>query len=284
VEKPRLHAIGGGVMGMRRFLKTSDFRPVTEGPSAALGLRAQIAADITQKFGPVGDILDIFVQNTGEGVDKWHHYLPLYERYLAPWRNRRLRFLEIGVFKGGSLQMWRRYFGPDAVIFGIDIDPSCLRFNGQAGQVRIGSQADPDFLNAVIDEMGGVDVVLDDGSHMMQHVPASLFALFPRLSVGGTYMIEDLHTAYWEEYGGGASAPSNFYNTVRTMIDDMHSWYHERGAALPATAGTVTGIHVHDSMVILDKGTTHRPVRSLVGSRTGIADAAPSTQAEGKAS
>jgi hypothetical protein len=263
-------------MGIK-FLQTSAFQP-----PAPEGQRAAILADIRQKYGPVGEIAELFAQHRGEGVDKWHHYLPLYERYLSPWRRRPLRFLEIGVYKGGSLEMWRRYFGPEAVIFGIDIDPTCARFDGRDGQVRIGSQDDGAFLNRVIDEMGGVDVVLDDGSHVMAHVRASLAALFPRLASGGTYIIEDLHTAYWRQYGGG-TGPENFYATVRGMIDDMHTWYHDAGAAHPETAGQVTGIHIHDSMVVLDKGTAHRPVRSLVGAGSDAAEGAGTTQAEGKA-
>ena len=153
-----------------------------------------IRADIENKYGPQGDLLDIYTSVSGAQVHKWHHYLPLYERYFGPWRKPGVRFLEIGVSRGGSLVMWRRYFGPEAVIFGIDIDPSCAEFDGQAGQVRIGSQDDPAFLARVVREMGGVDVVLDDGSHQMAHVEASLQALFPKLSFGGVYMIEDLQS------------------------------------------------------------------------------------------
>jgi Methyltransferase domain len=265
------------MMGMG-YLRSSAFQP-----PQAVGLRAGIVADVAAKFGAASDIARLFAEHRGEGVDKWHHYLPLYERYLGPLRGRPLRFLEIGVFKGGSLEMWRKYFGPEAMIYGIDIDPTCARFDGRDGRVRIGSQADPEFLAKVVDEMGGVDVVLDDGSHVMAHIRASLAALFPRLSPGGTYIIEDLHTAYWPQYGGGMG-PENFYGTVRAMVDDMHGWYHEAGVAHPATAGQVTGIHVHDSMVVLEKGTAHRPVRSFVGGATDTGAGAQITQAESKAS
>ena len=268
---------------MSRVLKKLRFEPSVEVSAVPLGPRDQIAADLRQKFGDFGDFIDIFVQNTGEGVVKWHHYLPLYERYFSPWRNRPLRFLEIGVFKGGSLRMWRKYFGPEAVIFGIDIDPACARFDGEAGQVRIGSQADPEFLARVVDEMGGVDVILDDGSHRMEHVAASLQALFPRLSNGGLYVIEDLHTAYWKSYGGGKSAPTNFFNTVHQMIDDMHVWYHEKGIVHGETAHGVTGIHIHDSVVVLDKATVHQPVRSLVGSELDQQRTPSNTLEQGKA-
>ena len=115
-------------------------------------------------------VLDGFGEHAGnEGVKvhKWHHYLPLYDRYFGQYRGTPVKFLEIGVNNGGSLQMWRRYFGPDAVICGIDINPDCAQYDGQSGMVRIGSQDDPEFLASVIEEMGGIDAVLDDGSHRM---------------------------------------------------------------------------------------------------------------------
>jgi hypothetical protein len=248
----------------KRFMKRSTFAPLHPGPS----LRTQIADDVRSRFSFAGDIVDIFVSHVGEGVHKRHHYFPLYELYLRRWRNQPLRFLEIGVSKGGSLEMWRQYFGPQAQIYGLDINPACSRFNGQFGQVRIGSQDDPVFLNAIVDEMGGVDVVLDDGSHIMSHIRTSFLTLFPRLSEGGSYIIEDLHTSYWNEFGGGVNESANFYNFIRELIDDMHKWYHESGVKHSATAGLVTGIHVHDSLAAIDKGQAQRPVHSLVKSST----------------
>ncbi|CUH87092.1 Demethylmacrocin O-methyltransferase [Phaeobacter sp. CECT 5382] len=228
---------------------------------------ADVAKDIEDKYGFSGDLARIFVENAGPVVHKWHHYIPLYDRYFSRYRKRPLRFLEIGVSKGGSLQIWREYFGPEAIIFGIDIDPTCAQFDGQAGQVRIGSQDDPEFLKAVVAEMGGVDVVLDDGSHQMDHVAKSLEVLFPLLSEGGTYMIEDLHTAYWDQFGGGFRRNGNFFRKVALMVEDMHRWYHKRPVSFPILSEAVAGIHVHDSIVVLDKGQSYRPVHSRVGTR-----------------
>lgn len=237
---------------MRRFIYDGD---------------ATIAEDIREKYGFDGDLVSHFTQNEGNVVHKWHHYLPLYDRYFSRFRGTKVRFLEIGVHFGGSLQMWRKYLGPDATLFGIDIDKSCSQFDGQHGQVRIGSQDDTDFLNKVVDEMGGVDVILDDGSHQMKHIPVSLETLFPRLNVGGVYMIEDLHTAYIRRFGGGLKAEGNFYNYVRGMFDDMHYWYHERRRAHPELGQMISGVHVHDSIVVLDKDPVFPPVHSRVGTR-----------------
>ena len=224
-----------------------------------------VAADIRDRYGYDGDLLDIYAGNEGVGVHKWHHYLPIYDRYFERYRGTSVRFLEIGVNNGGSLQMWRRYLGDKATLCGIDINPRCAEFDGQSGMVRIGSQDDPDFLAAVVEEMGGVDVVLDDGSHRMPHVEKSLRVLFPMLSDGGTYMIEDLHTAYYDRYGGGFRAAGNFFNTVRHMIDDMHSWYHaKRRLALPELAREFNGLHIHDSIVVIDKASVQRPTHSRV--------------------
>lgn len=211
------------------------------------------------------DLERLFWDKDGPVVHKWHHYLPLYERYFGPFRGRPVRMLEIGVSLGGSLDMWRAYLGPDAVLYGVDIDPSCARFDGISGQVRIGSQDDAGFLADVVAEMGGIDLVLDDGSHDSRHIRASLEVLYPKLSDGGIYMIEDLHAAYWSDFSGGYQVPGSFMSDVKQMIDDLHHWYHRQGEKQAATAGHLAGIHVHDSIVVLEKARVLPPRHSLRG-------------------
>lgn len=214
---------------------------------------------------PALDIEDLFWSNTGTIVHKWHHYLPIYHRYFSQFRGTPVKMLEIGVSKGGSLKLWRDYFGAQAVIFGIDIDPSCATLDGQHGAVRIGSQDDADFLRRVVAEMGGVDLVLDDGSHVGRHIRASLDVLFPLLSENGIYMIEDLHTAYWRNYDGGQLSPHNFMKVVKQLVDDIHHWYHPHGQSVSATAGLLGAVHLHDSIVVLEKVSTVAPRHSQVG-------------------
>ncbi len=228
-----------------------------------------ISQDIREKYNFDGDMLDFFANNNGPAVHKWHQYISVYDRYFSAFRNRPIRFLEIGVQNGGSLQMWRKYFGPDARVCGIDIDPKCIELDGQAGMVRIGSQDDPEFLRSVVEELGGIDVVLDDGSHLMPHMRASLRILFPLLSDGGLYMIEDVHCAYMRRYGGGVRSKANFLNHVREVIDDMHRWYHSMPPHVPELDRIVSGVHVHDSMVVFEKNRVHPPVHSIVGKRRG---------------
>jgi hypothetical protein len=102
----------------------------------------------------------------GRLVNKWIRYLDVYERHFAPNRNTRLKMLEIGVFKGGSLDLWRDYFGADAKIFGVDLDPDCANRVTPPNQVRIGSQSDAKFLRSVVDELGAPNNILDDAAHV----------------------------------------------------------------------------------------------------------------------
>jgi hypothetical protein len=221
-------------------------------PSGEIGAFAYTGDRPASTSAPT-DMEDLFWSNEGPVVHKWHHYLPIYDRYLTSWRGKPVRMLEIGVSKGGSMQLWRKFLGPDAILFGIDIDPACAAFDGLAAQVRIGSQDDAAFLRNVVAEMGGVDIVLDDGSHVSNHIRASLDVLYPLLSDGGLYLIEDLHACYWSNYGGGYGRRGSFMEAVKTMIDDMHHWYHDQGERIGATAGHLGAVHVYDSIVVLEK-------------------------------
>jgi len=226
---------------------------------------SDVRRDVQEKYGHDSELLEIFTNNEGVVVHKWHHYIPLYDRYFSAFRGRQVRFLEIGVGEGGSLQMWRKYFGDDAIIFGIDIKPTCQKLNGLAGQVRIGSQADRGFLESVIQEMGGVDIVLDDGSHRTEHISTTLQSLFPHVRHGGLYMIEDLHTAYWTAWGGGYRAKGNFFGFVMDLVDDMHHWYHANALKHAAISNECSGIHIHDSLVVLEKNRVFEPAHSRIG-------------------
>jgi hypothetical protein len=224
-----------------------------------------IRAHIQKSYGHDSELLDLFLSDSDFQVNKWHHYIPIYHRYLAHLRETPLRFLEIGIAQGGGLRLWRDYFGARAVIYGIDISPDCMKFDGLAGQVRIGSQDDAEFLTETVREMGGLDVVLDDGSHRMEHIRSSLRSLFPLLHEGGLYIIEDLHTAYFRKFGGGYGVKRNFFRFIGDLVDDMHHWFHARKPKFPEISDFCTGIHVFNSMVILEKRRAVAPVFSKVG-------------------
>jgi hypothetical protein len=222
--------------------------------------------------GQHGDLARIFFGPKERTVTKWLHYLSVYERHFAAYRNREMVFLEIGVYKGGSLEMWRRYFGEGSSICGIDVDPACAGYESPGTRVRIGSQDDPAFLKRVVAEIGPPDIILDDGSHIARHQRTSFDTLFPLLKDGGLYVIEDLHTAYWGNWGGGYRRKGTAIERVKDMIDDLHAWYHDKPTTTPAKT-EIEAIHIYDSMVFIEKKRKARPAHIVV---PGSADTAGS--------
>lgn len=201
-----------------------------------------------------------FQNNKSKNIFKWTHYFPIYEKHFSSWKNKTLTFIEIGVYKGGSLQMWRDYFGPYATIIGIDIVPEVKNletvYNDSNIKIRIGDQSDTAFLENVVQEFGPPDIVLDDGSHKMRDVSNSFNYLYSRLSKNGVYMIEDMHTAYWKEYGGARE--DTFINTSKANVDYLNA-HHSRGAIQPNFVTDNTQcISFYDSVVVYERGNITR--------------------------
>lgn len=241
-----------------------------------------IPAELTEKVTvgqatetPDNELFRIFSADTN--VHKWHHYFDIYERYFGRYRDRPIRMLEIGVFRGGSLRMWKEYFHPDSTIVGVDIDESCAAHEiaDRDVYVRIGSQADPNFLAAVNGEFGPFDIILDDGSHKTHHQIISFGALFrSALKDGGCYMVEDVHTNYWIKH---VDSPETFIDVSKQMVDMLHEPYfdrkethfrHEHADAitemeLSYLSANLDGVNFHDSIVVFDKKARSLPKSEL---------------------
>ena len=199
-----------------------------------------------------------FCTNRGKVIHKWVHYFPIYERHFQVWRGRSVVFWEIGVSKGGSLQMFQRYFGPMAKIVGIDIDPIAKHHEEPGIFVRIGDQSDTRFLDSVIQEFGLPDVILDDGSHVMKDLWATFSHLYPQMTKNSVYFVEDLHTCYWDEYGGGPGKKESFLEKTKDLIDELQA-DHSRGVFKPSKFTRETfSICIYDSVVVFEKGDVFR--------------------------
>jgi len=209
-------------------------------------------SDVSANLEP-GSLRKLFDEHTGNYVTKWTNYFPAYEEHFAPYVGKSPLIFEIGVYKGGSLQLWKKYFGPGARIVGVDIDPTCALLEEERVSVRIGSQADQRFLKSIVDEFGAPDIVIDDGSHLSGDINATFDVLYPAMKSSAVYVVEDLHTNYWDEYGGGLYRPSTFIERVKGLIDEIHAG-RTRGA-LPATAFTSTlqSISIYESIAVFTK-------------------------------
>jgi SAM-dependent methyltransferase len=208
-----------------------------------------------------------FVANrAGAVLDKWVHYFPIYTRHLEPFRGRPLRVLEIGVYKGGGLDMWSRYLGPEAKIVGLDIDEAAVRAVRGRFPVVLGDQEDPEVLKKLSRDHGPFDIIVDDGGHTMGQQIATVETLFPLLAQGGLFIVEDCHTSYWAEFGGGLRSEASFIEWAKARVDDMHSRHDADIDRSSVWATEVDGMHIYDSVVVLDKKHRFRPFNEVVGS------------------
>jgi len=199
---------------------------------------------------------NVFLRNRSRIIHKWKHYFPIYDAHFARFINRPCLLVEIGCGDGGSLQLWKSLLGPHAHIVGVDINPECKKFEEDHISIRIGDQSDPDFLHSILTEFGQPDIIIDDGSHVMSHIHASFHYLYPKMSSSGLYLVEDLHTAYWDEFGGGLKRPGSFIETIKNLIDELNA-DHSRGELSPTDFTRATlSMHLYDSVCVFEKGRT----------------------------
>lgn len=213
------------------------------------------------------DLYSYFLNNKTLPIHKNKHYFIAYKQHFSRFVDRPVFFLEIGAGGGGSSQMWKRYFGPLALIVSLDIRPECQAFADDQVHIRIGDQSDPAFLDRVLQEFGPPDVVLDDGSHQMRHVVATFQHLYPKMAQEGVYMVEDLHTAYWTDWGGGLRKPGSFIELCKHLIDELNG-DHIDGPLRPPTVAAefpadfsstpfthqTLSMHFYDSIVAFERG------------------------------
>lgn len=217
----------------------------------------------------MNDLQKYFESNQGNMIDKWMHYFDVYDKYFSQYRGKEIVFVEIGIFQGGSLQMWKDYFGPKAKIYGIDINPACKQFEDEQITILIGDQSDKVFLEQVKAQIPSIDILLDDGGHTMDQQINTFEVLFDHIKDGGVFLCEDLHTSYWWQYGGGLRKRGTFIEYSKRLIDDMHAWYSKNsGFQVTKYTQFIRAIHFYDSIVVMEKGKVAEPVRRQTGNRT----------------
>src|SRR5437660_10309843 len=185
-------------------------------------------------------------------------YLDVYDAITAPWIDKEIKLLEVGVYQGGSLKLWRDYF-PRGTIVGIDRKLPQHFQRGERIQVFAGSQADKEFLSKVANETApdGFDIIIDDASHIGELTRRSFWHLFDHhLKPGGLYAIEDWGTGYLDDFSDGKrfDPKASILGCVRSTLPRRFS----RRIKLPCPVSFLRDGRIHQGISGRTRGCQHR--------------------------
>ena len=182
----------------------------------------------------------------GPGVWKWRHYFDVYHRHLHKFVGREVTVVEVGVFGGGSLRMWRHYFCEDCSVHGVDIQEACKAYKDSHTTIHIGDQEDRVFWQQFRESTPSVDVLIDDGGHLPEQQMVTLEEMLPHLRPGGVYICEDVHRA-----GNGFAA------FVHSLADGLNAFdpgaQHQLTSTPTPFQAAVYSIHLYPFVVVIEK-------------------------------
>jgi len=194
-----------------------------------------------------------FLNNPSKRLHKMLHYFDIYERHFERFRGKAPVVLEIGVMGGGSLAMWRTYFGDESRIVGLDINPLCKQHEAEGIDIFIGSQADEKTLQSVKAKYPRIDIVIDDGSHRSPHMIASFEHLYDHVQPYGIYLVEDTFANYQPKWGGGVKSPGSFMEFSKDKIDEINAAHTKDVIPISSFTSSTNYIAIYDSVVVFEK-------------------------------
>lgn len=214
----------------------------------------------TPKTNPLAQYCEM--HKTGRGIFKWNHYFEIYHRHLSKFVGQSAHLLEIGIFSGGSLQMWADYLGAKAHISGVDIEEVCRSYETRNTSIYIGDQADRSFWSRVRLATAPVDIVIDDGGHLPEQQIATLEELLPQMRPGGVYICEDIHGSNnrFASYVQGLSNNLNTGSIVTHQNRDL--------SVKPSNfQESIQSIHLYPFVVVIELNTS--TLRTIEARRRG---------------
>jgi SAM-dependent methyltransferase len=141
----------------------------------------------------INQIDTIFNKYETDKSSYFHNYTRQYNTLLKEFIEKPTKYLEIGVFNGGSIKAMKEVFKESTCILGLDIDTRCKIYEDAKQNifVEIGNATDINFIKYITEKYGTFDIILDDGSHQNKDVIHSFELLFPLLNDNGLYIVED---------------------------------------------------------------------------------------------
>jgi hypothetical protein len=179
---------------------------------------------------------------------KYDSYFPVYEAVLNKYVGREVKVVEVGVFNGGSLFMWRKFFGPKARIIGIDLNPEAREWEKDGFEIYIGDQAEDKFWTELFQKIGKVDVLIDDGGHTNRQQIVTAHHSIQNINDGGVLIVEDVHTNYFREFGNPSKY--SFVKFAQCIVDGVNSRANSIRRTYAQYSSCVYSVSFFESMVV----------------------------------
>lgn len=203
----------------------------------------------------------------GRGIWKWKHYFDIYHRHFSKFIGQEVHVLEIGVYSGGSLGMWKQYFGPRCRVYGVDIEEACRAYEDDSVKIFIGDQADRNFWTLFKKEVPLLDIVIDDGGHKFYQQSVTLDQLLPHLRPGGVYLCEDLPGSDNKFHGYISGLSRNLHASKRAEVNTTR-WPTASDGFIPTPfQRAVHSVHLYPFVAVIEK--TESPVSEFVALKQG---------------
>ena len=173
------------------------------------------------------------------------------DRHFRAFRDGPVHFLEIGIYSGGSLSMWSQYFGLQAQIYGVDIEPACKSYETDTTKIFIGDQSDRAFWKDFRETVPLLDIVVDDGGHTPLQQRVSLEELLPHLRPGGIYLCEDI-TGNTNEFAFNVHQLAHQLNAFDNVAQDMND--NERRLVSKSTKlqSAIHSVHLYPFVAVIE--------------------------------
>jgi len=165
---------------------------------------------------------NLFIKSKLQSI-KLSSYFDIYDSLFSEFKNKPITFVEVGIFGGGSLFMWKKYFHPKSRIIGIDLNPKSKNYEKHGFEIFIGDQEDENFWKNFYKKIGKIDILLDDGGHTDIQQTQTLISSINNIKENGIIAIEDVHTSYLTEFGNPSS--SSFINYSKKIVDLINYRY-----------------------------------------------------------
>jgi hypothetical protein len=178
---------------------------------------------------------------------KYKKYFEIYEDLFKRFKDKDITFVEIGIQNGGSLEIWKKYFGKNSRIIGIDFNSECKKFEKDNIIVEIGSQSDPEFWNNFFLKYGFVDIILDDGGHTNHQQITTVINCIKNIKNNGLLITEDTHSSYMRQFDNPSKY--SFINFTKKSIDDINYKFPDIGYYKSSINNFVYSIEFFESIV-----------------------------------